>query len=592
MDLTVHYQQHRDACQRLLRLLRNRSHAFVIGEISSFIAILAFIALAVTVTSDVWQQVGAVLAVLSVAAYVIIRRSDSRNDDRIHHEEDVLAVYDHELQALQGDYSAFDSGQRYVDQHHPFSFDLDLFGTDSVYQRFCRTATTGGSDALAERLARQALSSPSPSAPVSSPSAIDVLAGNEAFRTQFIAYGVRQKIDTDAIRKALAEARGIKLPRWARSLLIAGYLDRVLVLPLIVVIAMAIAGEVSAFVPLWWAIIQFFVVYALCLHPLRDITAALDRLHGQLRQFIHLVELMQRQPVQAFYGTENLLDALDSRGNILGLVFMDTFFLRDLFILRQFTRWCDNDAADVEAWIDRVIQKDQDVTVATLRFNHPETAWPVFTDDHGVHVEAQGLWHPFLGAKAVRNDFRVDDRNFYIITGANMAGKSTFLRAVGVNVILARAGFPVFADHLTLSRFRLFSSMRTTDDLTHGISYFNAELLRLKQLISFCSEPHDKVQSSLIILDEILKGTNSADKLNGSRMFLEYISQKNVSGIIATHDLELSKMDGPQFHNYCFEIELGTAVTYSYRITPGVARNQNATFLLREMLYGKKSSIH
>ena len=144
-------------------------------------------------------------------------------------------------------------------------------------------------------------------------------------------------------------------------------------------------------------------------------------------------------------------------------------------------------------------------------------------------------------------------------------------------------GMPVFAKRLRVSTFSLFSSMRTSDDLAHGISYFNAELLRLKYLIATCREN----SHTLIILDEILKGTNSADKLSGSRMFLEYISQLPVTGIIATHDLELSKMSDEhpsRFHNYCFEIELTDNVKYSYKITSGVARNQNATYLLKGIL--------
>ena len=164
-----------------------------------------------------------------------------------------------------------------------------------------------------------------------------------------------------------------------------------------------------------------------------------------------------------------------------------------------------------------------------------------------------------------------------------MAGKSTFLRTLGVNYILAMNGLPVFAEEMYVSVFRLFTNMRTTDDLTHGISYFNAELLRLKQLIASL----DPNGPSLIILDEILKGTNSLDKLNGSRLFLEYISKRNVTGVIATHDLELSKLEdeNPQrFHNYSFEIELGTNVTYTYKIGRGVAKNQNATFLLKQIL--------
>ena len=161
------------------------------------------------------------------------------------------------------------------------------------------------------------------------------------------------------------------------------------------------------------------------------------------------------------------------------------------------------------------------------------------------------------------------------------------------------AGMPVFADQLKISRFRLFSSMRTTDDLTHGISYFNAELIRLEELLKFCKESAEGMfckesiagnkesLRTLIILDEILKGTNSLDKLNGSRKFLEAISKQPVSGIIATHDLELSKMENDasgKFHNYCFEIDLGTDVTYTYKIQKGVARNQNATFLLNKIL--------
>ena len=151
------------------------------------------------------------------------------------------------------------------------------------------------------------------------------------------------------------------------------------------------------------------------------------------------------------------------------------------------------------------------------------------------------------------------------------------------------AGMPVFAQELKVSAFRLFSSMRTSDDLARGISYFNAELLRLQQLIDYCRPAADGAparQNTLIILDEILKGTNSLDKLNGSRMFLKAIARYPVSGIVATHDLELSKMadEDARFHNYCFEIELGQKVTYSYKITRGVAVNQNATYLLKTIL--------
>ena len=254
----------------------------------------------------------------------------------------------------------------------------------------------------------------------------------------------------------------------------------------------------------------------------------------------------------------------------------------------------------MEEWMHIISEMDAMVSMADFRYNHPEAEEAEFIlGSPEIVFEGKNLYHPFLGAKAVKNDFTIKDDNYYIITGANMAGKSTFLRSLGVNYILAMAGMPVFADQLKISRFRLFSSMRTTDDLTHGISYFNAELIRLEELLKFCRESAEgkcckesgkdnkEPLRTLIILDEILKGTNSLDKLNGSRKFLEAIAKQPVSGIIATHDLELSKMENDasgQFHNYCFEIDLGTDVTYTYKIQKGVARNQNATFLLNKIL--------
>ena len=157
------------------------------------------------------------------------------------------------------------------------------------------------------------------------------------------------------------------------------------------------------------------------------------------------------------------------------------------------------------------------------------------------------------------------------IIGPSGGGKSTFLRSIGINYVMALCGMPVFAEKLRVSLYNLFSSMRTNDDLAHGISYFNAELLRLRQLL-------DNVKAAprtLIILDEILKGTNSLDKLNGSRMFLEAIAKLPVSGIIATHDLELSKLADEypsRFHNFCFEIKLSQNIIYSYKISPGIAK--------------------
>lgn len=584
MNLEQFYADRAATYAQQVDVLHRRGRGFAVTEVVTFIAFFAILVGATQTVSGVWRVTEGVLALAMLAVYIVVRRMDVRNDERIRCLEDLHAAYDRERKAQQGDYSAFDDGARYVDVHHAYSYDLDLFGADGLYQRLCRTVTVGGSDALARHLTRlQPLSA--------TPEEIDRLSADEPFRMAFIARGIRGPIDTDAIRQSLSAVGEVSVPALFSSPLLR-LLVWADVVAFLAAIVLAAVGMVGTMLPVWWGVVHFFLAYALCNAILQRIGGVLNRLRGQMRRLVGVVSLMTAEPIAAFEGLNSLLDALDRRGNILGLLFTNAFFLSDVLAVRRFAVWRRQCAAEVEQWIDRVVRKDVEVTVATFRYNHPSAVWPEHVAAPGtLTFEGRGLWHPFLGAEAVRNDFKIDDRHFYIVTGANMAGKSTFLRAVGVNYVLAMAGLPVFAERLAVSRFQLFSSMRTSDDLSRGISYFNAELLRLKQLIDYCDTPlattDGQPMPTLIILDEILKGTNSADKLNGSRMFLEAISQKHVSGIIATHDLALSAMADQhpmRFHNYCFEIALSEPIAYSYKITPGVARNQNATYLLQQIL--------
>ena len=267
-----------------------------------------------------------------------------------------------------------------------------------------------------------------------------------------------------------------------------------------------------------------------------------------------------------------ILQKIDNRSNEIGIFIFNCFALIDITIVRLFQQWQQAYEERTDEWIETLNLFDTLVSMGNYKLNENKAVQAEVVAENQVVFNAKALYHPFLGEHAVANDFDIQDREYYIVTGANMAGKSTFLRSLGVNYLLAMN-----------SVFHLFTSMRTTDDLTHGISYFNAELLRLDQLLGSLRES----TPSLIILDEILKGTNSLDKLNGSRLFLQHIASRNVTGVIATHDLELSKMEDEEperFHNYCFEIELGEQITYSYKISKGVARNQNATFLLKGIL--------
>ena len=485
---------------------------------------------------------------------------------------------------------------------------MDVFGRDSLFNRINRTVTTGGSDFLASSF--QSLLTDKAEIEARR-RAIAELAGMESWRTEFLALGQRlasdtkkkgEAIDTAMINRVVSEISAMNIAPQAGSMLalvvawaaIAGF---------IAVMVLAIVGIVPSSLAVMWGVVQMFLVIALNMRSLRQISRAVEKLHAHLHDYIGLIrhigsaefeseclrDLRNRLTsggdgaLTSFGELSDILKSLDRRGNFIGLILFNMFALSDFFLVRRFLRWQRHYMERIADWTGCVSQIDALVSMAVYSYNEQQAVVAEVVEADGVVYEAKGIYHPFLAAKAVRNDFTIDDGNYYIVTGANMAGKSTFLRSIGVNYILAMNGMPVFAESLRVSVFNLFSSMRTADDLSRGISYFNAELLRLRQLIESCKH----AARTLIILDEILKGTNSLDKLNGSRLFLQEISRLPVSGIIATHDLELSKMedDAPsRFHNWCFEIELGGNITYTYKITPGVARNQNATYLLKKII--------
>lgn len=596
-DIHQRYVRREQELSTLIAAAHRRSHGFMAGEIVSFLVAVSLVALYAfghTATWVLW------LAAVAFVSYVAVRRLDERNDRYTASLLDRQQVQRAEQDYMEGRFSAFDDGVRYASTAHPFATDLDIFGPLSLYQRLCRTVTTGGSDRLAKHLsslrydARRA-------------TAIDELSKRDGFLEAFKAQGARRRIDTTRVVQALQAAAGLAVPRLFTSRLAVGLVGLSLV-GLWLTIVLSIGSLCSGNVPLWWALTEFFAMLFLCSRFLRRLGGVVGTLIQEVAGTMQLVRLVRAEEfmaehaqllhgrlhgaVESFDALDGILQSLDRRGNILGCFFANALFARDFFTVRRFYLWQQRYQSRFAEWVEAVSEMDALVSMATFCRNEPSAVWPEVVDSATVVYDAQALTHPFLGERAVGNDVSLADHHYYIITGANMAGKSTFLRAVGMSVVMAMAGLPVCAKHLSLSRFRLFTSMRTSDDLVRGISYFNAELLRLQQLLESVGSS-DGVPT-LIILDEILKGTNSLDKLNGSRLFLEHVSRCNVTGIVATHDLELSRLADQhpdRFHNRCFEIDLGDHVTYSYRISAGVARNQNATFLLRQLLADTPASL-
>jgi len=578
-----------------IRQLNKYNRLVVVLELSAI-----GLAIGCVVAYTMWSNVIVLsVAALFIAGYVAIRWRDNRNSQMSEEKESLRSVYQKELNYLGGDFSGFASGEQYVNPRHEFTLDLDIFGPQSLFHRINRTVTTGGSNFLARELAETRVRTTNEIE--ARREAIRELSDREPLRTAFMAQGRGRQINTDDILEALHAVRQMQVSRLAAH----WFVHFAAVGSIIVfygLLAGAVFGPLSGALPMLWGLLQILAVYLLFGRTLKRINRSINIILPRLGTYVNMIMLIvtsdlksrvggniirqlsadEQDALKSFRLLKGIINALDQR-NEVWVPISNALYMADYFIVRRFLLWQDRYMGHIEEWIAAVSHFDALVSMATFRYNEPAATDAELVDSGEVVYEARGLYHPFLGVKAVRNDFTITDRHYYIVTGANMAGKSTFLRSIGINYVLACCGMPVFADSLRVSLFSLFSSMRTTDDLAHGISYFNAELLRLQQLIETCRQN----RHTLIILDEILKGTNSLDKLNGSRLFLQSVASLPVTGIIATHDLELSKMQEQypaRFHNYCFEIRLSDEITYTYRLSEGVARNQNATYLLKNIL--------
>jgi DNA mismatch repair ATPase MutS len=280
-----------------------------------------------------------------------------------------------------------------------------------------------------------------------------------------------------------------------------------------------------------------------------------------------------------------LVKQAEYRDNILIAILLNVFAAWDFRLLIHYTTWKNRFEDQITNWESIFYEMEGIISGANFRFNfEKKTSIPQLNEDKNSTVKMVDLGHPIIAMdKLVTNDFSLTSaEQFAIVTGPNMAGKSTFLRSVGINIMLARAGFHVFAKEFVFPSMHLYSSMRTNDDLKDETSYFHAELLRLR----FIVDAIERGEPVFIILDEILKGTNSKDKKEGSAKFLQKLTQLKARGIIATHDLSLTELAVPDsgiVNRYFDTLIEGEDISFDYCIRDGVAKNMNANFLLRKM---------
>ena len=505
--------------------------------------------------------------------------------------EKLLELNKKELRILNRDLTGIDEGRDFLDDKHFYNQDIDLFGAGSIFQLINRTGTVKGREKLAEFLNANEIEGVKVRQ-----EAIKELSEMAAWRQGFqtTAELIETQIEHKTILKWMLNYRAKIQPifRWLPAVISIG--------SILVFVAYGF-GLISGGLILVW----FFVGLIITLFYIGQINklyqsatqmtetfASYSKLLLEIENKNFTSELLinQQNKIKAneqkasfiFNQLAKDLNSLDQRNNFLFALGGNGFLLWDLKYAFRIERWIEKNAKLATEWFEVIAFFDAFNSLGNYAFNYPHSIYPTLSESENILISADSIGHPLLKEEArVTNDFKLDQLDFFIITGANMAGKSTFLRTVAVNLVLANVGLPVVAKRFEYAPIKLISSMRTSDSLLNDESYFFSELKRLKFIVD-----QMKVDRYFIILDEILKGTNSKDKEEGSKKFVQKLVSTQSSGIIATHDLSLCELSNElsQIKNYYFDAEIvNDELYFDYRFKKGICQNMNASFLLRKM---------
>ncbi|MCX2678807.1 DNA mismatch repair protein MutS [Galbibacter sp. EGI 63066] len=495
-----------------------------------------------------------------------------------------------ELKVLKRDFHTLDDGKEFTNYAHDFSHDIDLFGKGSFFQYCNRTATQAGKELLAGLLTENTTENIP-----EKQKAVQELTSLADWRQDFSATASLVKVGT-SIREVSAWLWHYK-PFIGKKI---SWLPYVFSACSMLIFTAVLLDLIPSSLVVYWFFIGLGISgrYVKKVNVLAENTSKVQDTFQQYYQLIEKIEkaefqselLKEKQKTILRNGSptskilkrfSKALDTLEQRNNLLFSIPANAFLLIDMINVRLIEKWIEIHQNEVEKWFAVIAFFDAYNSLGNFAFNHPSYAFPEIEKSSTV-IQATQLGHPLIDEeKLIHNDFHIEKESFYVITGANMAGKSTFLRTVSLHIMMANCGLPVCASESKYTPIKLITSMRTADSLTDDASYFYAELKRLKLIVEKI-----KTDTYFVVLDEILKGTNSKDKAIGSRKFIEKLSASKSTGIIATHDLSLCEVakENDKVENYFFEAFInGKELSFDYKFKEGVCQNMNASFLLKNM---------
>lgn len=593
-SILLAYQNAAAAQSTTIKALQENLNKVSLSRLGVFLVEIIFVAL---IISFGFSMVYTILMIIPVFLFVGLVKKQTKLQRELGYANQLLWVYENEIQLIEHRKNGYQDGETYEDENHPYVSDLDIFGAGSLYALINRCSSREGMDQLAEKLHTAS-------------SRETILARQQAiqevqshikatyhFRAELKSHGPDQlaMIKDKLSRQLPEELKFTHKPFLRLYTRIAPFLS----------IGTLLLGS---FVGGWtWDLLAAVAIFNFAFNyiHIKSISAVYEGFSGSaavLSSFANVIRWMEdiqwkspyildlfKQEHPETKGSEQInqlagiIQAFDARLNMIVGAVLNIFFVWDLRCSVRLDQWHQTASNDLVHGLQRISDFEELISFATLTQNHPEWIFPEILPEFGLNTSSMG--HPLIPEdKRIPNDYALEQGpTVDIVTGSNMAGKSTFLRTVGINMVLAFAGAPVCAKSFQSSIFSLVTYMRIKDSLNDQTSTFKAELNRLKMILEMVS----KVPDSLVLIDEMLRGTNSKDKYQGSKAFIERLITQHTPALFATHDLQLSEMeeDYPQqLRNYHFDIQLSEGeMNFDYKLKHGACRTFNAAILLKQI---------
>ena len=535
-----------------------------------------------------------VVAIFLFGLFVVLMRIHSKLVFEKQVNQALFDINENEISYLERNKIPFENGQEFNDFHHPYAYDLDIFGEHSLFQNLNRTATFIGKKIFANQLLTLL-----PNDEITrNHQAVKELSKKLDWRQEFLAFA-KVSNDNQSNYETLLKWSTFNSKALSKISIFISYFSPLLFLGVLIVYLVTSNTFFASLLSYLFVInlmilgrfmkrIQAEVANSTNIDKtIHQYSLLLQKIENESFQSQKLIDLQQK----LMFKKENasvhlkqlagLFSNMDSISNFVTAIIFNGTFLFNLHVLKSLIQWKKDHAEALENWLEVIGEFEMLNSLANFSYNNPEFVYPTLNTNF--EIDFTDLSHPLLNEKnRIGNDVRFHPESFMILTGSNMSGKSTFLRSLGINMVLSGMGSPVCAKQANVHPLPVLVSMRLSDSLSDSESYFFAEIKRLKQIM-------DELENrpAFVLLDEILRGTNSDDKRNGTIEVVKKVIGKKAVGAIATHDIEvcLTTNEYPNIlTNKCFEVEIiNNELHFDYKLRDGICKNRSATFLMKKM---------